>query len=442
MIIKNKKEINTSRLRGKVLDIIEETINSVLPGSLVEKKVKYDSIKEELVIDNDVYNIAYGRVFVIGGGKAVGKMAEKIENILGEKIEEGVVNCNSRNYKTEKVKVIKAGHPIPNEEGIKGVESMINLTKKYSLTKKDIIICLVSGGGSSLMTYPFEGIKLGELREVNNLLIECGAEIEEINLVRKSLSRIKGGKLNGFFYPARIVSLIISDIVAGGIESVASGPTVFSDYSPLDALAVLEKYNLENKVSANIINFLKGFSGEEKSNKKISVKNYVIGDNKIALNKAKEKAKELGFDPFIISSNQKGETYKIAKLRAEEIKKGKYKNYNLLLIGGETTPCLPQNHGNGGRNQHYVAVSLKELIDYKKKWLVASFSTDGVDYSLPVAGAVADNFSTEQIKQKRIKIEPYLSKYNTNDLFKIIDGSFVETGNTGTNVGDIMIYVI
>jgi hydroxypyruvate reductase/glycerate 2-kinase len=369
-------------------------------------------------------------------------MAEKIENILGEKIEEGVVNCNSRNYKTKKVKVVKAGHPIPNEEGIKGVESMINLTKNYSLTKKDLIICLVSGGGSSLMTYPFEGIKLGELREVNNLLIECGAEIEEINLVRKSLSRIKGGKLNEFFYPARIVSLIISDIVAGGIESVASGPTVFSNYSTLDALAVLEKYNLENKVSANIINFLKGFSGEEKSNKKISVKNYVIGDNKIALNKAKEKAKELGFNPFIISSNQKGETSKIAKLRAEEIKKGKYKNYNLLLIGGETTPCLPQNHGNGGRNQHYVAVSLKELIDYKKKWLVASFSTDGVDYSLPVAGAIADNFSAEQIKQKRIKIESYLSKYNTNDLFKIIDGSFIETGNTGTNVGDIMIYVI
>ncbi len=444
MIIKNKKEINTSELRKKSLKIIEEAINSVLPGVLIDKHLTYDPERKLLFIDRDKYDLSCGRVFVIGGGKAAGMMAEKIESLLGNDIKEGLVNCKSGEYKTKKIKVIKAGHPIPDKEGLKGVKSMLALKDKHSIGKNDLVVCLISGGGSSLMTCPAKELVLEDVQKTNELLISCGADIREINIVRKHLSQIKGGQLAKFFAPARIVSLIISDVVSGDLDSVASGPTVVDQSSFKDALLVLDNYTLKEKVSTNIVNFLEK-AVEEKRTTPIKLKNttnYVIGDNEIALNAAKKKAKELGFNPFIVSSSQEGETSRTAQLRAREIKQGKYKDYNFLLIGGETNPVLSEKHGNGGRNQHYLAVTLKELMNYDKKWLAASISTDGSDFSSVAAGAIIDNNSVNRVKEENIDIDPYLISYDSNSLFKKIGNSLIKTGNTGTNVGDIVIYII
>jgi glycerate 2-kinase len=386
-----------------------------------------------------------GRVFVIGGGKAAGLMAETLEEIIGGVIQDGIVNCKKGNFKTKRIKIVEAGHPIPNKEGLEGVAKMLNFYNKYSISREDLVLCLISGGGSSLMPQPAEGLSLFDVQKTNKLLINCGAEINEINIVRKHLSKIKGGRLARFFYPARVISLILSDIVNGELSSVASGPTIKDSSTFFDALFVLKKYNLDKKVPSSIINFLeKGDRGEieetPKSLKKVN--NYIIGDNKIALRAAKRRARKLGFNPCIINVKQKGDPSITAKLRAEEIKQGKYRKYDFLIIGGETSPVLPKKHGIGGRNQHYVATSIIELKDYKKEWLVASMSTDGADFSIKTAGAIADNNSAKKIKELNIDVNSYLINYDSNNLFKRIGNCLIKTGNTGTNVGDIILYVI
>ena len=445
-MIKNKKQLATTKLRKIVLNLIETGIKSVMPVNLMRSAVKYNTKQKTLTIQNKKYSLKNGRIFVIGGGKASGSMAEEIEKIIEAKnITAGIVNCKNNKYKTKKIKIIKASHPIPNQAGVCGVEKMLALKKEYAINKNDLMICLVSGGASALMTSPADGINLKNIQKITKLLLTSGAKIQEINAVRKHLSKIKGGQLAKFFAPAAVVSLIISDVVGNDLETIGSGMTVPDTSTFKHAYKILKKYGLLKKAPKSIIAyFKKGCESKAKETPKElnNCDNYIIGDNMLALSAMKDKANQLKLKPFIVTAEQTGDPAKTAQITAREIIDKRYKNCNVILIGGETTPTLPKNHGGGGRNQHFAASSILAMEKYSGAWVAASIGTDGSDYLADVAGAIIDNNSLDFAKSRGANVKKYLSRYDSNSLFKKIGKSLIITGNTGTNVGDLMIYIL
>jgi glycerate-2-kinase len=224
MIIKNVSEIGDTPLRLSAIAILEAGIEAVLPANVLAKAVTYFAGHNMLSVNGRFYNPGR-RIFIIGGGKASGKMAEVIESILPESILiDGLVIDKSSTFNTQKIKVVSAGHPIPDSRGEQAVKEMLSLKNKYQINECDTVICLLSGGGSALMPYPAEGITLEDKQSVTDTLLSCGAEIAEINTVRKHLSAIKGGWLGRFFAPARVITLIISDVIGNDLSTIASGP--------------------------------------------------------------------------------------------------------------------------------------------------------------------------------------------------------------------------
>ncbi len=447
-IIKNRDEPETTLLRKQALDIVEAGISRVLPPVIMRSALNYDKSPDILVIKSDPFYLSGGRIFVVGGGKASGLMAEVLESIIPpDRITAGVINCKkgSSSYKTEKIETIEAGHPIPDHDGIDGVNRMLALKEKHSINANDLVLCLISGGGSALMPCPVDGITLEDKQAVTGLLLECGAEIQEINAVRKHLSKIKGGGLGKHFQPAGVVSLIISDVTGNNLDVIASGPTSRDSSTFDDAYSVLEKYNLISKTPHSVLDYFNlGIKGQVPETPKTldNCRNYIIGDNMLALEAMAEKAVGLGLKPLIVTSEQKGDTAAAARMRAEEIIGGKYLEYNVVILGGETTPTLPDDHGKGGRNQHYAAVSMLYMKDYPGEWAVASAGTDGSDYLPDVAGAIVDNHSLEAALDRGINVLSYIERFDSNTLFSEIGKSLIITGSTGTNVGDIIVYAL
>ncbi len=446
MIIKNRRELATTEARDRVLQIVDAGIKRVLPTNIMRTAVSYDAVRQIIGIKNEPFPLSEAnRIFVIGGGKASGLMAQALESIIGvANITDGVVNFKGGQVRTQKIKTVIAGHPTPDQRGVGGVKEMLALKSHYKIGKNDIVICLLSGGGSALMPYPVDGVSLKDKQKITELLIGSGAKIDEINIVRKHLSRVKGGQLASFYSPARVISLIISDVIGNDLATIASGPTTPDPSIFADAYKVLKNYNLLTRAPRSVIDFIeKGQKGEAPETPKTlsSCRNYIIGDNTLALEAMAAKAKEHGFSPHIITSQQTGDTTKVARSRAREILKGKYAGYNLLLIGSETTIKLPPDAGRGGRNQHYAAVSLLAMADYPGRWLVASVGSDGSDFLPDVAGAIVDQDSLETAKDKKLDIEAYIERCDSNTLLEKLGNSLVITGDTGTNVGDVIVYI-
>jgi glycerate 2-kinase len=251
--------------------------------------------------------------------------------------------------------------------------------------------------------------------------------------------------LGQFYSPATVVSLILSDVVGNDLAVIASGPT-FPDPSTFsDAYEVLERYNLLARAPRPVIDFLRrGCLGEAAETPKTldNCYNYIIGDNGLALEAMQRRAKEIGLVPFVVTSQQKGDTTAVAWSRADEILKMRYAGYNVILIGGETTVTLPASAGRGGRNQHYAAVSMLAMERYPGEWVVAGVGTDGSDFLPDVAGAIVDQDCLNRAKVEGIKVKSYLERYDSNRLLEQIGCSLVVTGDTGTNVGDIIIYLL
>jgi glycerate 2-kinase len=447
MIIKNRRELAITKSRDRALQIIEAGIKRVLPRNIMRAAVSYDAVRKIMGIKNDsLFLSSANRVFVIGGGKASGLMAQALEDIIGVgDITAGVVNFKGGSVRTQKIKTVIAGHPTPDQRGVSGVEEMLSLKSRYKIDKNDIVICLLSGGGSALMPYPVAGVGLEDKQKITGLLIGSGAKIDEINIVRKHLSRVKGGQLAEFYSPAKVISLIISDVIGNDLVTIASGPTTPDPSTFADAYKVLKNYNLVAKAPKSVITFIeKGRRGEAPETPKAlnDCHNYLIGDNELALEAMAAKARELSFSPYIITSQQTGDTTKIARSRAREILKYKYTGYDLLLIGSETTIKLPPDAGRGGRNQHYAAVSLLAMAGCPGQWLVASVGTDGSDFLPDVAGAIVDQGSLEAARAKKLDIEAYLERCDSNTLLKKLGNSLVITGDTGTNVGDVIVYLV
>lgn len=446
MFITNYKDLATTGTRKKLLEIIEAGFHEIDPKTWIKNNVLYNTTFNSVVVRNQPYDLLTGRIFVIGGGKAAGLMAEAIEEIIGpENITAGIVNTKGGKFQTKKIELRPAGHPLPDKKGVQGVQAMLDLKEKYKIGKKDLVICLLSGGASSLMPSPAEGIRLDDKILVTDMLIKAGVAIEDVNIVRKHISRIKGGRLGDFFAPAKVVSLVISDVIGDRLDVIASGLTVADTSTYQDALGILERSQLVSKAPASILAHLeKGRRGEMAETPKIikNVDNYVLAGNTTALEAMATCARNLDLRPLVVSSAIKGYANDVANGIANLLMSNEYAGYNLLLFGGETTVPVPPDAGDGGRNTHFAAATLLAFKDWSKKWAMASFSTDGEDYSDSTAGAIIDSDSYRRAMLEGIDPSAYVRKFDTYNLFKKTKNSLIITGKTGTNVADIIVYLV
>ena len=422
------------------LDIFKSAVNSVLPENLIKTNLKYKN--NQLIVENDIYEIE--NFYVFGSGKASVKMAKAIEEILLDKILDGLVVCNYTD-KLKKIKVMEGSHPVPTEKSIKAGETLLD--KISNLKEDDFFIYLLSGGSSALIEKPIPPITLSDLQKTTEILLKHSVPIEEINVIRKHISLIKGGRL-GESTKAKGVVLVISDVIGDDLETIGSAPLYFDRSTYKDAYEILKKYNILEKIPETVRKVIEeGLEGKIKDTPKQpnpNIKHYIIGNNFKALKSAKEKAEESGIKAYIMTSQLKGEAKEVAKAIisiGKEIEKTKnpFSPDVCLLFGGETTVTVKGN-GKGGRNQEMTLSALQEIKE-DKNLVFLSGGTDGIDGNSDAAGAVTDYKTYLKSKELNLKIDDYLKNNDSYNFFKKT-GDLIITGKTGTNVMDITILIV
>ncbi len=415
----------------------------------------YETIKDEVSLQGNRLKIGHCRydigkfhkLFVIGAGKGSGRMAQAIEEILGPHITDGfVVVKYGYTAPLKKIKIHEAAHPIPDRQGLHGTEKIMKLLQHAG--EKDLIIFLISGGGSALLPSPQKGIPFQDKQRLTNTLLKCGATIREINVLRKHLSKLKGGRLAKLAYPATLVSLILSDIIGDPVDSIASGPTAPDSSTFRNCLEILNRYKVANKTSPAILNFLlKGSKGHIEETPKerdrcfLKTQNLIVGNNFKSVKAAFTKAKQLGYHSLILSTMIEGETREVAKVHAAILKEifqsgNPIKIPACIISGGETTVTI-RGKGLGGRNQEFVLASAIEIKGMKHA-VVASIGTDGTDGPTDAAGAIADGLTVSRAEMLNMHPIKYLNENNAYHFFKGLDDLII-TGPTNTNVMDIRI---
>lgn len=394
------------------------------------------------------------KFIVIGFGKAAVAMGHAVENSLFDIVTEGILitkhGDTNKSLPFKKLKVLEAGHPIPDEYGYAGTAGVVRLLQKTD--ESTLVLCLISGGGSALLVSPCCGITLQEKQEVSELLLKAGADISELNTVRKHISAVKGGRLAEIAFPARMISLVLSDVIGDSLDVIASGPTAPDKTTFNDAHKVLEKFKLLDRISENVRRVIEdGIEGRIPETPKegnplfAGAENIIIGSNRIALNAAKQKAEETGFVTEIISSELQGEAREVGRWLAEKAKDIKesmgrgFKVSRCIISGGETTVTV-KGKGLGGRNME-LALAFAIAIQGTSGITLLSAGTDGIDGPTDAAGAIVDGSTVERAKALGLDPMAYLDNNDSYNFFKRIDGLFV-TGPTGTNVMDIQIILI
>ena len=467
MIIKNYSQLfpedldqSQLELRKIGLESLEKAINAVKPEILVNAAIKVQGNK--LHILGDIFNLDdYDKIYVIGGGKATAEMAFTMEktllfhsNFIG-----GIINIPEgleidKKQISSKIILNFASHPIPNENGLTGTRKMMEIVEQS--TQKDLIICLISGGGSALLPLPKEGVSLGDLQIINSLLLASGASIHEINTIRKHLSDFKGGNLAKKLYTsskATLLSLIISDVVGNKLDSIASGPTVPDLTTFNEAIVILKKYKILGKIPSSSKNVLEqGLNDEKLENPKPNnacfdnVHNYLIGSVKSAAEEAISYLKELNYNVHYFSNEIIGEASEFGRNLLPLIKNTLKKENkaekmgNIALIGtGELTVTIKGN-GIGGRNQEMLLSLLVSMINnnFSGKFLIIAVNLDGIEGNSEAMGAILDNHSLNQVISNKVDPQEYLSNNNSNSFFKIVKSEII-TGPTGCNVNDLII---
>ncbi len=440
-----------SSSRRVLAEALSQALLAADPRTILRYNVKVR--KNELRIGTLSFKLSrFRRVLVIGGGKATAGMALEIERIL-----DGWITCGSVNIpayikpwpKSKQIKFNPATHPVPSEDGVRGVKNMLRLVGQPS--EEDLVICLISGGGSALMPLPSTGILLSDKQKTANLLLKSGAKIDEINAVRKHVSDFKGGRLAEKFHAATVLSLIISDVVGDKPQSIASGPTVPDDTTYADAYTILQERRLWLKVPSSVRHRIqKGKEGKvpetPKRNSRIfkRVHNVLIGTNKESCQAAAEALEKRGYHSLILSTRLQGEAREVGKVLAG-ICIGIQENQlpvpppAALVAGGETTVTV-HGKGRGGRNQELV-LSAALSIRGNPGILLSSIGTDGVDGPTDAAGAVADGNTVERGLRIHMDPDSYLRENNSYPFFERLN-DHVTTGPTGTNVNDIFIGIV
>ena len=435
--------------RQRAIEIFQAGLQAVNPRAAMKRFCQLDGTT--LTIDGSNYDLGlFEKVLVIGAGKAGASMARAIEDILGDRLSEGVITVKYGHLdELKKIKIQEAGHPVPDENGYLGARAIYQLAS--SADEKTLVICLFSGGGSALLTLPVEGVSLEDKQATTQVLLECGATIQEINAIRKHLSAIKGGGLARAVYPATLVTLSLSDVVGDDLDSIASGPCVPDSTTYADCLEIFTKYAIEKDVPPAVLQHIQqGIAGNVPETPKAGqdffkqTQNVIIGSNFNALLKSKEKADELGYNTLLLSSMIEGETREVACNHIAIGAEIQLHGYPLarpacVLSGGETTVRI-KGRGKGGRNQEFVLAAAIRMAGMED---ITAFSagTDGNDGPTDAAGALADGQTLEQANRKGLDAKRYL---DDNDSYHFFDqaGGLYKTGPTNTNVMDIRIILI
>lgn len=406
--------------------------------------------KNLLTIDSHTFDLGkFSNIFVVGGGKASGLMAEALETILDGWITEGIVNIpyGIMHRRLERVNLHMASHPIPDEAGVKGTRHMLDLANQAD--ENDLIICLISGGGSSLMPLPRNTISLPDKKVVTNALLRSGATIAEINSVRKHISNFKGGWLAEKAYPATVVNLLLSDVVGDSVDSIASGPSVPDPTTFQDAIKVLRKYTLWKKTPQSVRKtLLDGKTGLLPETPKADddafkrVHSFIVGNNYSASLAAYSKLQDTGLNTLFLTSYMEGEARHVGRLFASIIREITASGKPIpkpagVVAGGETTVTVV-GEGTGGRNQETVLSAALDIRGIEGA-VMASISTDGIDGSTDAAGALADGRTI--LRSQELEAEELLTN-NDSYVFFSESGDLIFTGPTGTNVNDIVVIVV
>ncbi|MCL4419030.1 DUF4147 domain-containing protein [Patescibacteria group bacterium] len=422
MFIKNFDKLAITPQRKIVLELIETVFSSIQPEEVINKNVNLAN--DTLVIKDKKINLKdFDRVFLIGFGKGSAKNSKLIEEKIENYLTEGyVIDTNHEDFK--KIKFTKGTHPLPSPENVHFTDSVIKRFKEINLTKKDLVLVVICGGGSAMLVHPYK-ISLEKKIEVGKKLLESGANIIEMNTIRQHLSTVKGGGLSQILYPSTVASLIFSDVPGNDLSYIASGPTVKDNTTIDDAIALLAKYNLWEKLGL----VREDFSENPKEDIYFeNVFNILVLSNLTALEALSEKAQELGLKAELYSDKFQG----TAKEAGRELIQKTPKNL-VLLVGGETTVKVTGN-GQGGRNQELVLGALSYVDD---KTIIVSFDSDGWDNS-KFAGALGDAETVKKAKKLNLNPEEFLRENDSLAFFEKV-GDGIETGRLPSNVSDLII---
>lgn len=441
--------MSLEKLKSDARAIFDAGLKAVDPINAVKNHFKRDG--NTLIVQHKEYDIAaYENIYVIGMGKAAAAMAKAVEEILGDQLTGGIVNVKYGHIvPLSKIKTNEAAHPVPDNAGLKGSQEIIRLLNET--TENDLIICLISGGGSALLPLPAGNLTLEDKQSITKSLLECGADIHEINSIRKQISGVKGGRLAEHIYPSTLISLILSDVIGDDLDVIASGPTVPDTHTFHDCRNIIQKYKLDQRVPTGVIEYIeKGCSGEVEDTPKADspifklTQNTIVGSNILAVSAAKEKAEALGYNSLILSTFIHGETEEVAKVHtaiAKEIaSSGNPINKPACIIsGGETTVTI-EGKGKGGRNQEFVLAAAIDIVGLDNT-IIISGGTDGNDGPTDAAGAIADGTTISRAEKLGLNAYQYLCENDSYNFFKPL-GDLLITGPTNTNVMDLRIILV
>lgn len=437
---KTKEEI-----RKEITDIFHAGVKAVDAGGCVRRAFSFE--QNILTVMGQAFDLGkFKNIYVVGAGKATAGMALELEKILGNRISAGVISVKyGHTAQLHSIKIIEAGHPVPDRNGYRAAGEIIKTVEKAS--GEDMVICLISGGGSALMALPVAGISFDDKQALTNVLLMCGADIHEINTLRKNLSGIKGGGLARAAAPATIIGLMISDVIGNDPGVIASGPTVPYSCDYDECIGIISKYTLKNKVPESVLNYL--YAGVQKTTEEQDffnkhIFNVVIGDSDTALLAAKRKAENLGYNAFVLSSAVEGDTRLAANIHCDlalEIEKtgNPLKKPACVLSGGETTVAV-SGSGRGGRNTEFALCAALKLSNSNNITLLSG-GTDGTDGPTDAAGAIADSGTLARAEKAGLDPETFLQENDSYTFFNSLNDLLI-TGPTNTNVMDLRIMLI
>lgn len=431
-----------------MLSALDYALERVDPAVLVKCSVKFDrklsvtGMKGDKITFDNVE-----KIYVVGAGKACARMTESLCSILGRRLTQAAITI-PYGEKTKisqafasVVKVTHGAHPVPDSSGLQGSKRILDVLAKAS--NKDIIFVLISGGGSALLPFPAPGLKLSDKQRMTNSLLRSGATIQEVNIVRKHLSAIKGGQLLRHTNNARVVSLILSDVIDDDMSSIASGPTYPDASTFSDALKIIKKYKLGNASDSAVNYIMNGTQGLVSDTPKPGdavfdkVHNILIGNNEVACLAAVSHLRRHRIKAAYLGSRFDGEAREfgsfLARLADDLQTQGRTRF--AVVLGGETTVMIEGAAGKGGRNQE---AGLSCAIEGIRGPLVACIGTDGIDGKSDAAGSLVSSLTAELAKAKGIDLQQHLDRHDSYQALKAIH-SLIFTGKTGTNVNDMAI---
>jgi hydroxypyruvate reductase len=426
--------MSTRILRKHARTIFQAALSAADPAGAVERYLKRRDFSR------------FRNIYVVGAGKAGASMAHAAERVLGRRIAAGLLNVKyGHTAKLRRIELNECGHPVPDEKGVAGAERIAQIAA--AAEKDDLVICLISGGASALLPAPAEGITLEEKQATTRLLLASGANIHEINSIRKHISRIKGGQLARMAAPATVEALLLSDVIGDDPGVIGSGPTAPDASTFAASLAVLDRYAIRERVLAAVRERLeRGAAGEIPETPKPGaacfrkVRNTIIGSNRLALAAAGRRARELGYRTLVLASGIQGETREIARVHAAIAREIAVTGHPVkppacIITGGEPTVTL-RGGGLGGRNQEFALAAAIDIAGLKDV-VIFSAGTDGTDGPTDAAGAVADGSTLRRNPDAR----RYLENNDSYHYFHPL-GALVITGPTHTNVMDVQIVLV